>query len=68
MEHAAHTQAPTPPQPADLHEAIRRRAEEIYVRSGRIPGRDVENWAQAEREILHSVLSLHPAALPLSSL
>jgi hypothetical protein len=34
-----------------LHEAIRRRAEEIYIRSGRIPGRDVENWAQAEQEI-----------------
>ena len=39
--------------PADreLHEAIRRRAEEIYVRSGRIPGRDLENWAQAEQEV-----------------
>lgn len=35
----------------DLHEAIRRRAEEIYVRNGRIQGRDVENWAQAELEI-----------------
>jgi Protein of unknown function (DUF2934) len=38
-------------QPADLHELIRRRAEEIYYRSGCIPGRDVENWAQAEKEI-----------------
>ncbi len=36
----------------DLHELIRRRAEEIYFRNGRISGRDVENWAQAEREIL----------------
>jgi len=27
------------------------RAEEIYVQSGRIAGRDLENWAQAEREI-----------------
>ena len=36
---------------ADLHEATRCRAEEIYVQSGRIPGRDVENWTQAEREI-----------------
>ena len=33
------------------HEAIRRRAEEIYIRSGRIPGHDLENWAQAEQEI-----------------
>jgi DUF2934 family protein len=37
---------------ADLHEAIRRRAEEIYLQSGRIPGRDVQNWTQAEHEIL----------------
>jgi len=37
---------------ADLHEAIRRRAEEIYFRNGKIPGRDLENWAQAEQEIL----------------
>lgn len=35
----------------DLQEAIRRRAEEIYVRNGRVPGRDLENWSQAEREI-----------------
>ena len=35
----------------DLHEAIRRRAEEIYIQSGRIAGRDLQNWAQAEREI-----------------
>lgn len=35
----------------DLHEAIRRRAEEIYIRSGRVPGHDLENWAQAEKEI-----------------
>lgn len=36
---------------SELHEVIRRRAEEIYIRSGRVPGRDVENWAQAEQEI-----------------
>lgn len=35
----------------DRHELIRRRAEEIYIRSGRLPGRDLENWAQAETEI-----------------
>src|SRR5579859_3210102 len=34
-----------------MHEAIRRRAEEIYLRSGRIPGRDLQNWSQAEEEI-----------------
>jgi uncharacterized protein YcfJ len=36
---------------ADLREKIRRRAEEIYYRSGRVVGRDLENWSQAEREI-----------------
>ncbi|HTW59681.1 MAG TPA: DUF2934 domain-containing protein [Terriglobales bacterium] len=36
----------------DLQEAIRRRAEEIYVRSGKQPGRDVQNWIQAEQEVL----------------
>jgi hypothetical protein len=36
---------------ADLHEMIGRRAREIYERSGRIAGRDVENWMQAEAEI-----------------
>lgn len=40
-----------PPVPAEVQEAIRRRAEEIYYRNGRIEGRDLENWAQAEREI-----------------
>jgi len=41
------------PAPSDLHQAICRRAEEIYIRNGRIPGRDLENWAQAEKEILN---------------
>ncbi|HEY6338496.1 MAG TPA: DUF2934 domain-containing protein [Candidatus Sulfotelmatobacter sp.] len=36
---------------AEFQEAIRRRAQEIYENSGRIPGRDLENWAQAEAEI-----------------
>ena len=35
-----------------LHDAIRKRAEQIYLRSGRIAGRDLENWAQAESEIM----------------
>jgi hypothetical protein len=38
--------------PLDLHEFIRRRAEEIYHRNGKIPGHDAENWSQAEAEIL----------------
>jgi Protein of unknown function (DUF2934) len=34
-----------------MQEAIRRRAEEIYIRSGKIPGCDVQNWMQAEKEV-----------------
>jgi len=45
-------QTPNPWPRPDQHEAIRRRAEEIYIRNGRLPGRDLENWAQAEQEIL----------------
>lgn len=42
----------------DLQEAIRRRAEEIYIQSGRAPGRDLENWSQAEQEIMSELA--HP--------
>jgi hypothetical protein len=35
-----------------MQEAIRHRAEEIYFRSGGAPGHDLENWRQAEAEIL----------------
>ena len=41
-----------PPALRDLHEAIRRRAEEIYIQSSRVPGRDLENWSQAEQEVM----------------
>ena len=37
---------------AELQDSIRRRAEEIYIQSGQLPGRDLEDWMQAEREIL----------------
>jgi hypothetical protein len=52
MNAASKTPNPWPTPPANQHDAIRRRAEEIYIRNGRIPGRDSENWAQAEQEIL----------------
>jgi len=44
----------------DLQEAIRRRAEEIYIRNGSVPGRDMENWAQAESEIRAETCSGEP--------
>jgi len=43
---------PLPASPDQLHDAICRRAEEIYLRSGRIAGRDMENWVLAEKEVL----------------
>ena len=52
MNAAASTPNPWPTTSPDRSEAIRRRAEEIYIRNGRVPGRDLENWAQAEQEIL----------------
>jgi hypothetical protein len=51
---------PWPALAADRHEAIRRRAEEIYARSGKVPGHDLENWMQAEEEILRE--SFHSPA------
>lgn len=46
-------QAPAPGKlsEAELREAMRHRAEEIYEKSGRIPGRDLQNWFMAEAEI-----------------
>ena len=47
-----HSSAPDPRPVSDaLREAIRHRAEQIYIRSGKIPGHDLENWAKAEQEI-----------------
>ena len=36
---------------APNHDEIRRRAYEIYVERGALPGQDLEDWLQAEREI-----------------
>lgn len=32
-----------------LDQAIRKKAQELYEKSGRKPGRDMENWLEAER-------------------
>jgi hypothetical protein len=37
-------------------EEIRRRAYEIYLERGGEPGRDVDDWVQAERELERGVL------------
>ena len=38
-------------------EEIRRRAYEIYLERGEQPGRDLEDWLQAERELEGGMLS-----------
>ena len=58
--HLESQSSPSRPAPADLHEAIRRRAEEIYYRNGSIPGRDLENWQQAEKEIFSELAAPSP--------
>lgn len=34
-----------------IEDAIRVRAYQIYIERGRLPGRDLDDWLQAEREI-----------------
>jgi hypothetical protein len=43
----------------EVQEAIRRRATELYQGSGAAEGQDVENWCQAEAEILRE-FNTHP--------
>jgi len=38
-------------------EQIRRRAYEIYLERGKQPGRDLDDWLKAERELERGVLS-----------
>lgn len=45
------TRGAVPPRDEDLHDAIARRAYEIYEANGRPAGREAEHWAQAEREV-----------------
>jgi len=56
---------PWPTALPSLQEAIRRRAEEIYIRNGRVPGRDAENWAQAEQEILRESAGATPRKMAI---
>jgi len=39
----------------DTQELISRRAFELFEKGGRIFGRDIENWLQAESELIHPV-------------
>jgi hypothetical protein len=40
---------PAPPKPAE--EEIRALAYQLYVQSGCVPGRDLENWREAETRL-----------------
>ena len=44
--------SPQPAQPNDIEERILRRAYDFYEQSGRIDGFALDDWLQAEREIL----------------
>jgi outer membrane protein TolC len=39
---------------SDPNDAIARRAYELYEQRGRVPGRDVDDWLQAERDVQQS--------------
>jgi len=42
------------PTPIDLQSLIQRRAYELYEQRGRTPGHEIDDWNQAEREVLAS--------------
>jgi hypothetical protein len=44
--------SPKPAHSSDIQECIRRRAYQLYEQRGRIDGFDLDDWVQAEREIL----------------
>ena len=43
---------PAPPEPM-LEQAIRLRAYELYIKRGKTPGHDLDDWLQAEAELVH---------------
>ena len=43
------------------HDDIRRRAYEIYQERGSLPGRDLEDWLQAEGELRSAALFMRAA-------
>lgn len=47
----------------EMEAAIRRRAEEIYEARGRVPGHEVEDWLQAEADVVR-MMTARPAGQP----
>jgi hypothetical protein len=54
-EYAGQGNFPTSISGRSIREAIRQRAGEIYEKSGRVAGRDEENWARAEATIVIAI-------------
>ena len=48
------TRSPKPDLPSNAEERIRRRAYELYQQRGRIDGFALDDWLQAEAEVLKS--------------
>jgi Protein of unknown function (DUF2934) len=40
------------PRMPEIEDAIRRRAEQLYEQRGRTPGHEIEDWLQAEADVL----------------
>jgi len=51
---ARQPRAPKPAYSSDIEELIRRRAYELYEGRGRVEGSALDDWLQAEREILEA--------------
>lgn len=51
-------------QPNPPHDDIARRAHEVYMSSGCLPGRCDQNWLQAERELREMILKTRPTVTP----
>jgi hypothetical protein len=60
-----HSSAVTTASATEAQEAVSLRARAIYEKGGKLAGRDIENWMQAEAEIVreHSKLSDHRLAV-----
>ena len=52
MLKSAKSPAPNGTSPTDIEERVRRRAYEIYEQRGRVDGLDLDDWLQAETEIV----------------
>lgn len=46
------------------HEQIAQRAKALYEQSGRVPGRDLENWLQAESQLIAAARKAVPESQP----